>query len=142
VIVFYLLITAIGDINAAPFMRAGDSLWGLLCWVMPCSVLWPPRTEVPPKPPPPRQVTRLYFGKGKGKPERDCTCHVDIQSDGLIDHLRTNEDPPCSALYVVTTEWTWVPVEVPGGIDLLLPGGSMRKLKLGESVRWHCGPEQ
>jgi hypothetical protein len=104
VIVAYLLLTGIADINAAPFMGGGESLWGLFCYLAPCSLLWPPQ-----KPEEAAQwhghFVHLYFGKGNGKPSGECVCHLEERVDGVTTHIYFPDLPSCDSDWVSPREW-------------------------------------
>jgi hypothetical protein len=138
VVIAYVLLTGAGDINAARFVQfsSAENIWDLLCWVMPCSVLWPPHKPDPPPhhvPPSKQWQTSLYFGTAKEK-DTDCRCHVDIRYPRkAIEHITWEARPTCGEESAPIKGWIPGPLTVNTTSQIIFIGSGE-----GEA-RWHCG---
>jgi hypothetical protein len=140
IVVVYLLLTGVSDILAAPFSQSGESFWGFLCYVIPCSVLWPPHQKLVEKESEKRYKTvMVYLGKGAGKPSTVCSCHIDVHFYGQkIQHTFAHILPTCD------NDWaeprTWVqPNYWKGNAITVIADATEIRIEQGKGeTRWHC----
>lgn len=115
VLIMYLTLTGFGDILNAGNMDATDSIWALICYAAPCSLLFlpqPKQVEIKESHP---FIYVEFFPGITGSGQKVCTCHLDWKTNGVIEHDRMPEELTCESFMehfagpYQDTDWTLLP---------------------------------